>query len=185
MNQIGTRIIEEGIRNEDSFRERKTVRGIIFDDTCQLLMVYSELFDDYTFPGGGIKYHEDQKDTLKRELKEEIGAEHITDISFYGFTEELRFGIKGSDEIFLQTSYYYLCKVNTLGKQSLIDREKLHGLVPKWVNIDFAIKMNQRVIKNQMHQQKGLKTVLIRELMVLKDIKEKCVCENLKSSTSL
>jgi 8-oxo-dGTP pyrophosphatase MutT (NUDIX family) len=184
MKKIGTKIVEEGLIIEGPIKERKTVRGIMFDPECQVLMVYSELFDDYTFPGGGTKHHEDQISTLKRELKEEIGADTVSDITPYGFTEEIRYGIKGSDDIFLQTSYYYLCKVNQLGKQSLIDREKLHGLIPKWVNIDFAIQMNQRVKNNHMHQQKGLKTVLIRELMVLNDIKENLICENLKSSTN-
>jgi 8-oxo-dGTP pyrophosphatase MutT (NUDIX family) len=181
MKKIGHKIIEDGLVIKDHIKERKTVRGIIFNQDSDVLMVYSELFDDYTFPGGGIKHQEDQITTLKRELKEEIGADKISDITPYGFTEEIRYGIKGSDEIFMQTSYYYLCKVEHLGKQSLIDREKLHGLIPKWVNIDFAIQMNQRVLNNHMHQQKGLKTVLIRELMVLNDLKENTICENLKS----
>jgi 8-oxo-dGTP pyrophosphatase MutT (NUDIX family) len=173
MRQIGTRIVESGLVLKEPIKQRKTVRAIILNNEKQLLMVYSRLFDDYTFPGGGMKPDETEIDALKRELKEELGADEIIDIKEYGLTEELRYGIKGSDQVYLQTSYYYLCQIASLSNQALVEREILHGLEPKWVSINEAIYQNQSVMKNELHQQKGLKTVLIRENQVLNHLTEK------------
>ncbi len=179
MRQIGSRITEEGLIQKGTVKERTTVRAIIFNADNMLYMVYSQLFDDYTFPGGGTKPGESLMDALKRELKEEIGANEIEDVQPYGFTEELRYGIKGSDQIYLQTSYYFVCTIASYGAQELVEREVLHGLEPRWINPTHAIHQNQSVMMNELHQQKGLKTVLIRENMVLNDLKERITHEKI------
>lgn len=171
MTTFGPLIIEEGLKQSTEIKQRSTVRGIIKNEHNQVLMVYSKAFDDYTFPGGGVKPGETHEDALKRELAEEIGAISLNIIRLCGTTEELRHCIRGTDNVYHQTSYYYLCEVQTFGPQKLMGREAIHGLEPTWIDIDQAIVKNNLVLKNELHQQKGLKTVLQRENLVLSKLK--------------
>ena len=135
-------------------------------------MVYSHLYDDYTFPGGGVSDNETNEQALLRELKEEIGADQLSIISSFGKTKEMRYGLKGSDQVYMQTSTYYLCEIHKFGNQLLQGRELIHGIEPKWISLDDAIENNTKVMKDLNHQTKGLRTVLIRENMVLNKLKE-------------
>jgi len=173
MIDFGPIIIENGLIQKGTQRERKTVRAIIMNSEKELLMVYSSMFDDYTFPGGGVKHNEQETDALKRELNEELGALSITIKAHIGHTIELRYGIHGNDQIFLQTSEYYFCEILQFGENHLAEREIMHGLEPKWVKIDDALKHNMHVMNDERHQVKGLKTVMIRENNVLRTLKEK------------
>ncbi|MBE0700986.1 MAG: NUDIX domain-containing protein [Acholeplasmataceae bacterium] len=181
MKTFGPIIIEDGLINNGFIKKRKTVRAIIKNQHNELLMVYSKHFDDYTFPGGGLKADEDDITALQRELKEELGADDITIIKPCGIIEELRYGVKGSDNVYHQMSTYYHCEIKSLGGQNLADRELLHGIEPRWVSIETAICHNQSVINDDRHQVKGLKTVLSREHRVLEALKEDLSCANSKS----
>jgi ADP-ribose pyrophosphatase YjhB (NUDIX family) len=165
-------IVEEGIPLDSKYKTRKTVRAIIMNGEHQILLAYSTLFQDYTFPGGGVKSAENEINALKRELKEEIGAEEIELIKPFVSTEELKYGLSDHKHIYLQTSIYYLIKVKRYGNQELKGREIDHGITPVWVTLDHAIIQNLNVIKDDIHQQKGLKTALIRENRVLTYLKE-------------
>ncbi|MCD4827417.1 MAG: NUDIX domain-containing protein [Acholeplasmataceae bacterium] len=171
MKSLGPIIIEEGIvQKPDKFRT--TVRAVIIDDDHQVLMVYSKLYDDYTFPGGGLKEDEDKIKALKRELREELGARKITILQNLGSIEEVKYGLFDKSSIYLQTSIYYVVKIESTGKQKLEYREKMHGIKPTWKHIDFVIEHNKRVMYDENHQAYGLKTVLVREQIVLEKIKE-------------
>ena len=169
--EFGPMIIEDGLIQQGALKHRKTVRAIIKNDKNELLMVYSKWFDDYTFPGGGVKQDENEIDGLKRELKEELGALSVEVKQVVGQIQELRYGITGTDDVFLQTSKYYLCEILQFGKQELIGREILHGIEPRWVKAENALMQNMKVMNNSHHQVKGLKTVLIRENNVLRALK--------------
>ncbi len=170
MKRIHDTIIEEGTEDLPIQKKRTTVRAIIYKNK-ELLMVYSRDFQDFIFPGGGHKTGEDLMEALKRELMEELGAKSVTDITAYGFMKEKRFGLSDQHTVYLQTSYYYLCQVDDFGEQALEEREIAHGTEPVWISIDEAIKRNQIAIETN-HHHKGMKTVLPREIIVLKDIKE-------------
>lgn len=169
MKQLCEPIIETGITQFNNLKTRTTVRGIIIKDN-QVLMVYSPQFNDYTFPGGGKKETESYEHALIRELKEELGADYVYDIKPYGTLTEYRYGLNQNDQIYKQTSHYYLCEVGSLGKQELAERELVHGVIPVWVDIEIAIKHNQSVMGDNNHSAQGLTTVLKRENIVLNDI---------------
>lgn len=171
MKKIGNTIIEDGIKTFNNLKDRKTVRAVIIKNN-QVLMLYSKLFDDYTFPGGGIKNGENMEEALKRELYEELGANTVKIIKEIGYTEEVRFGIKGSDSTYLQTSYFMLCEIDDIGEPNFVGREKIQGIIPVWVNIDEAIKHNDFINTYERQNSKGFKTVLQRENLVLNYIKE-------------
>ncbi|PKK96739.1 MAG: DNA mismatch repair protein MutT [Tenericutes bacterium HGW-Tenericutes-3] len=180
MIPLGRIIIEEGLVSKGDLKDRKTVRAVILNKENQVLLVYSHLYDDYTFPGGGVMENETDEQALKRELKEEIGAHQITIIKPFGRTKEMRYGLKGTDHVYMQTSHYYFCEIHEFGSQDLQGRELVHGLEPRWISVDLAIENNKKVMKDERHQTKGLKTVLIREIMVLNKLKELNLCANLK-----
>lgn len=170
MIKIGETIIEEGILNNKPNRFRKTVRGIILKE-AKVYMLYSKKFNDYTFPGGGIKEDEDHKEALKRELNEEFGASNINIIKPIGYTEEIRYGINSTNNTYLQTSYYYLVEADKFVEPNYIGREKEQGLSKKLVEINDAIKHNELVYETRDENSwKGFKTVLLRENSVLKYI---------------
>lgn len=171
MNALGPMIIEEGIYlKPDKFRT--TVRAVIFNEQKQVLMVYSKLYDDYTFPGGGLKDDEACDKALKRELREELGANKIKIKDPLGFIEETKYGLFQKDSIYLQTSKYYIVEIESLGKQRLEHREITHGIKPVWIDPQKAIDLNQVVMDDEKHRAYGLKTVLLREQIVLEKIKE-------------
>ena len=171
--RIGPTIIELGLNDINCTKRRETVRAVIINNDNQVLLVYSHLFNDYTFPGGGIKSHETHEEALKRELREELGANKFVVHAYFGDTEEIRYGIHQSNDTYCQISHYYLVHILETGAQHLIERERLHGLEPRWIEIDVAITHNLSVIQDEKHTQKGLKTVLIRENEVLNYIKER------------
>jgi 8-oxo-dGTP pyrophosphatase MutT (NUDIX family) len=172
MKQIGEVFIEADLPQGGQFIERRTVRAVILNEKRQVLMLYSKAFDDYTFPGGGIKFMEDQKAALSRELQEELGAIGIEIIKPLGYTIEKRFGLNGSGQVYLQSSTYYLTKVHQFGATSYVGREQEHGLESRWIYPEDAILHNQKVKNDIKHQNPGLRTVLPREEAVLEFIKE-------------
>ena len=158
----------EVIAERRNFEIRKTVRGIIRKDG-KILLVYSKKFDDYMFPGGHMK-KEKKRDALRRELKEEVGCNGIEILGYYGRIIEKRYSNK-DNVLVKQISYYYLCDIDEIGEQALEEDEIKYGVKPIWIKIDDAIKHNESAMLNIKHQQAGLRTVLKREVMVLKKLR--------------
>ncbi|AUD63512.1 hypothetical protein BK010_07875 [Tenericutes bacterium MO-XQ] len=171
MRELGPIIIEEGILQKPQ-KFRKTIRAIILNEDNQVLMLYSKRFNDYTFPGGGLKANENEEKALKRELKEEIGASQIKINEPLGFINEIKYGLFTNESIYLQTSYYYFVDVEEIGYTKLEKREIFDDIKPVFIDIDACIIHNQNVMNDKKHQAYGLKTVLKREEIILKNIKE-------------
>jgi ADP-ribose pyrophosphatase YjhB (NUDIX family) len=68
---------------------RHTVRGLIFKNK-KILLVTGHNADFYWTPGGGREPNETDEQTLKREIKEELGVEmiHFTYHSTYEYNDQ-------------------------------------------------------------------------------------------------
>lgn len=163
MKQIGKTIIESGININLEHKNRSTIRAVIIRDN-KVLMLYSSLYNDYTFPGGGIKASETHIDALIRELNEELGAINVDIIKPLGYTLEYRYGINSNDSIYLQKSYFYLVNTKITEQPQFIGREKEQGLHAIYVNPEEIIHHNNKI---NTTRGKGFKTVLIRENIIL------------------
>lgn len=153
---------------------RIAVRAILFIEH-KLVMVTSNKFDEYKFPGGGQKDLESDIDTLIRETKEETGLSIIKEsIKPYGYAIEKRRSVFDPSQIFHMESRYYLCECNNHFEETNYDDYEIeYGYQVSLIDLDEAIKKN--IIAAEKHQQ--IATWINRELAVLRDIKNTLVGE--------
>lgn len=131
----------------------------------KILMLYTERYNDYSLPGGGVDAHENIEQGLIRELQEETGANNVRDIVAYGLYEEFRPWYKDDFSIMHMKSYCYTCEIdNQLGETQFEDYEINNGMKAVWLNIYDAIAHNLNTIKNS--NKKGMS--IERETFLLK-----------------
>lgn len=108
-------------------------------------MVYSQKYDYYKFPGGGIEKNEDRIDALIRETREEVGLQIIREsIIEYGYVHRIQKYDSGVADYFLQDNYYYLCDVlDEMSIQSLDVYEAEEGFTLEYVAFDKVIAINR------------------------------------------
>jgi len=143
-------MIHKDIENiEGTIYERIAARGIILRG-CEILLLYTKRYNDYSFPGGGVDPDEDLITGLKRELEEETGAQNIEIIKEYGLFDEYRPSHYDDSDIIHMTSYFYICKIgDELGKSNLESYEISNGMSAVWIDIHEAIRHNKEVIANK------------------------------------
>jgi len=145
---------------------RPTARAIVFKQQ-HILLMYTQRYDDFSLPGGGVDLHESIEQGLIRELNEETGAQNIKICSEFSLYEEYRPWYKDDFDIIHIKSYCYVCEINEqLGQAQLEHYEQQNGMQAKWVNIFEAIAHNERTLANSDKQ--GLS--IIRETFLLKEI---------------
>ena len=126
-------------RFETYSKTRIGCRGIVVQDG-KLLVSREEISDYWMLPGGCLEKDETLTECCAREVLEETGylvepiEEFLVMNEYYG---EYRY-----------ISHFFICKVVGQGKQQLTATEKMRGLVPKWVNIQFFLNI---VSKHQEH----------------------------------
>lgn len=134
-----------------------------------ILLLYTERYDDYSLPGGGLDIGEDKISGMIRELNEETGALDIKNIKPFGVYEEYRPWFKPDFDIQHMLSYCYTCEVNKeLGVSKMESYEKKNGMKAIWVNIHEAIEHNLRTM--DISEKKGMS--IERETFLLKLIAE-------------
>lgn len=150
---------------------REAVRGIILDDkNKKVLMIYSTENGDYKFPGGGVENSEKHEETLIREVNEECGV-NISEIeSEFGKIIEYSKPREEDFDVFIMTSYYYLCNVddNEFKNQKLDQYEKDLGFTPVWIDIDIAIDVNNELLLSNREVPRWTK----RDTFVLEQVRQ-------------
>ena len=155
---------------DESYRcyKRPSVRGLIITHN-KVAMVYSDKYDYYKFPGGGIENDEDHIETLKREVLEETGLTVLdSSVRELGSVIRIQKSRFAENEIFHQENYYYLCDVeNFVRSQSLDEYELDEGFSLRLVSPKDAI------LTNRTHDHGDYDLILIeRESRVLEYIIE-------------
>ena len=149
--------------NVKSFN-RKATRAIVLNGD-NILLLYTQRYHDYSLPGGGIDQGESNIDGLIRELKEETGAQNVTNIKEFGLYEEFRPWYKADFDVVHMESYCYICNIDdVLLAPEFEVHEIQNGMAPLWINIHQAIKHNEVTITNS--DKKGLS--IERETFLLK-----------------
>ncbi|PEH05658.1 NUDIX domain-containing protein [Lactobacillus sp. UMNPBX4] len=103
--------------------DRKIVRAIVFDDQENYYFVRAKRDDDFgkatliETSGGGVEADEDLETALKRELKEELGAE-VEIMHKIGIVSDY-YNLIHRHNI----NNYYLCKVTSFGEKHLTKDE--------------------------------------------------------------
>ena len=134
-----------------------------------ILLLYTQRYEDYSLPGGGLDLNEDRVEAMRRELKEETGAMDIRNIKPYGVYEEYRPWHKPEFDVVHMISYCYTCEVNKeLGASSLESYEIKNGMKAVWVDIYEAIEHNKKTLATS--EKKGLS--IEREIFLLEHIVE-------------
>ena len=103
--------------------DRKIVRAIVFDDQENYYFVRAKRDDDFgkatliETSGGGVEAGEDLETALKRELKEELGAE-VEIMHKIGIVSDY-YNLIHRHNI----NNYYLCKITSFGEKHLTKDE--------------------------------------------------------------
>lgn len=151
---------------------RDTVRAIITNKE-EILLIYTERYNDYTFPGGGIEEGEDIEKSLHREIKEETGANNVSIVAEFGEYEEFRPCYYPEYDISHVRSFYYVCSADyELGQHQMEAYEIANGSRPVWVKIDEAIAYNKHVMAEN---KKSMGMSIQRETFMLETIKEELI----------
>ncbi|PKF62171.1 DNA mismatch repair protein MutT [Psychromonas sp. psych-6C06] len=153
---------------EYRYFERIATRAIVLKGD-KILLLYTERYDDYTLPGGGVDDGEALLEGFKRELAEETGAKHIRNIEEFGLYEEFRPWYKEDFDAMKMQSYCFRCEIDEqLGETKFEDYEIKNGMKAVWLPISEAIKHNQNTLAES--DKKGMSVE--RELFLLKLIEK-------------
>jgi 8-oxo-dGTP pyrophosphatase MutT (NUDIX family) len=127
---------------------RHSVRGIIFNDTrTELLMIYSQRYGDFGFPGGGIETNETHGIALVREIQEETGYTINQIMNHALTTEEFRKSIFEDYDFFHMKSDFYFCSVDPAPEEYQPTQEEFElKIQPKWVSIKDAHSQNSKLM---------------------------------------
>ncbi|MCK0746213.1 NUDIX domain-containing protein [Chromohalobacter nigrandesensis] len=135
-------------RNGRVFR-RHAARGIVLRDD-RILLLFTERYNDFSLPGGGIDEGEDIVVALKRELEEETGARDVQVKEHYGFIEEYRPYWKPQFDLMHMTSHFFMCDVALkLADARMESYEVANGMKPIWMPVSEAVDHNRQVMARQ------------------------------------
>ncbi|SOE23806.1 ADP-ribose pyrophosphatase YjhB, NUDIX family [Spirosomataceae bacterium TFI 002] len=155
------------LENKTIFK-RLATRSIAIQGST-ILLLYTERYEDYSLPGGGLDVGEDKIEGMMRELNEETGAIDIKNIKPFGVYEEFRPWHKPDFDVQHIISYCYTCEVNKeLGLSKLESYETKNGMKAIWINIHEAIAHNIKTMATS--EKKGMS--IERETFLLELIAE-------------
>ena len=125
---------------------RHTARGVVLKGE-EILLLYTERYDDYSLPGGGIDEGEDNIAGLTRELKEEAGGQGVRNVAPFGRYDEYRPCHRSDADLIYMVSHCYTCEIDDeLGETAFESYEIKNGMQPVWKNIHDAIRHNEEIM---------------------------------------
>ena len=139
----------DGVNIHGKTVQRTAVRAVIQRER-KLLMVHSSAMGDYKFPGGGVDAGETHEQALRREVREECGAELSRIGEEIGAVVEYDNDTETDCDTFKMTSHYYRCEVaEGFGAQKLDGYEKDLGFTPVWISIEAALQQNKMFLDSE------------------------------------
>jgi 8-oxo-dGTP pyrophosphatase MutT (NUDIX family) len=143
--------------------QRDSARSIILSQG-KVAMVYSQKYDYYKFPGGGIEQGEEPEKAMIRETLEETGLIVKPDsIREFGLVHRIQKSDWDENQCFIQDNYYYFCQVEDhILPQNLDAYEAEEGHILHFIDPREAIQKN-----NQVKMSPYNKVMFEREARVL------------------
>lgn len=172
-------MIEVGVLRDDNITDdvetidRVVVRAIIRKKD-KYLMIFSDTYDNYFFPGGGLLPYENNIKGLKREVLEETGMKVDRVFKTFGYIDEIK-KHKFKNNYFKQRTFYYFCNTNGFGVKKLEKHEKNYKV--KWISLDDALEANEKVLNKPLF--------VIREIMIIKKLKEEIANERFRGNKQI
>ncbi|MEX0739546.1 MAG: NUDIX domain-containing protein [Pseudohongiella sp.] len=162
----------ELLTREGRIFRRHAARGIVLRED-NILLLFTERYNDFSLPGGGVDESEDITVALKRELEEETGARDVQVKQHYGFIEEYRPHWKPEYDLMHMTSHFFVCDVAPeLAEVRMESYEVANGMRPVWVSVSEAVKHNRQVMSRQ---EKSMGQSIQRETFMLEKIASELV----------
>jgi 8-oxo-dGTP diphosphatase len=158
------RDIIQNPEEEVCYKVRKAARAVVWNRTHELALIYVSRHGYHKLPGGGVERGENLAAALRRELKEEIGADVRID-GEVGATIEYRdtYGL-------LQISYCYIAElIGEAGALALTDEEKARGFELEWTSIGHAIN----TLENDAPADDVGHFIRLRDLTFLRRVQER------------
>ncbi|WP_261817554.1 NUDIX hydrolase [Vibrio gallicus] len=132
--------------------QRMATRAIALQGD-KILLLYTERYEDYSLPGGGLEQDEDLIKGMVRELEEETGAVNIRNIKPFGVYEEFRPWHKDDADVMHMHSYCFTCDVDSeLGEPNFEEYEIKNGMQAQWVPLVDAIAHNEKTMAQSAKQ---------------------------------
>lgn len=171
-----TKLIHPDVKSiQGNMFRRQAARGIILREQ-QILLLFTERYNDFSLPGGGVEAHEDLVVGLKRELEEETGARDIRVKRNYGYIEEYRPYWKPGYDLMHMTSHFYVCDIaRELAPVRMEGYEQSNGMRPVWISVHDAIKHNAAVMQRA---EQSMGQSIQRETFMLRKIADELVSMN-------
>ena len=146
---------------------RNSARALIIKGGL-IAMVYSQKYDYYKFPGGGIEPGERNEDAVIRETREEAGLQVIPEsVREYGFVHRVQRTLSDENERFIQDNFYYLCDVSEEDcAQELDGYEAEEGFTPVFVSPREAIRVNREKDHGPKDQRSLEREARVLELLL-------------------
>ena len=148
--------------------DRAVVRAIVFDDKGMLHFVRAVRDDDFggatliETSGGGVEDGEDLAVAIRRELKEELGAE-VEIVGKIGIVSDY-YNLIHRHNI----NNYYLCRLVSIGESAMTEdeKERFH-LAPLTLSYEDAVQEYERCASTRLGR-----LIAARELPILHRAKE-------------
>ncbi|MEX1197442.1 MAG: NUDIX domain-containing protein [Pseudohongiellaceae bacterium] len=173
------KLLKELVHPELASREgrilrRHAARGIVLRED-RILLLFTERYNDFSLPGGGVDRDEDIQVALMRELEEETGARDVQVQEHWGYIEEYRPHWKPEYDLMHMTSHFFVCEVAPeLETVRMESYEIANGMKPVWISVEEAMNHNRQVMSRQ---EQSMGQSIQRETFVLERISRELLAE--------